>query len=304
MPEARGTLPRILWPGLKKIWGQDYKKHPEEWKMIFDEDDSDKNHEEDLEIGGVQLAQVKTEGQSSPYDNMRQGPQTNYIHLTYSQGYIVTEEEFDDNQYEKVGSARTGSLAFAFRTTREVVGAQIFNRSSTSGYNGGDGVTLLSTAHPTLDGSTQANRTTAFADLSEAALEDMLKLISAAKNTLGFPIQLRPKRLITSTDGQFDAIRIVKSVLQSGTANNDTNAINTMNLFMEDPMIYHYLTDSDSWYVTTDVPGATGLKSYTRKPRILRRESDFDTDNLKVKGIERYSFGWSDFRSVYGSAGA
>lgn len=302
MTETRGTLPKALWPGVKAWWGQDYTKHPEECGMVFTKDSSEKAWEEDVELSGLGLASTKTEGGSSAYDNMRQGPVTRYTHLTYSLGYIVTEEEFDDGQYEKVAKARTQSLSFSFRTTKEVVAANVLNRAATSGYTGGDGVVLLSTAHPTMDGGTQANRLSAFADLSEAALEDMLKIVMKAENSVGHPIALRAKRLIVAPDGAFDAERIVKSVLQSGTGNNDVNAMKSMGVFQEDPMVYHYLTDPDSWFITTDAPD--GLKCYQRKNRVIRRDSDFDTDNLKVKGIERYSFGWTDWRGVYGSMGA
>lgn len=302
MTEAIGTLARALYPGIKRWWGQDYDKHPEESKMIFELDTSERAWEEDVELAGGGLATVKDSGSASTYDNLRQGPTTRYTHLTYSRGYIVTEEEFDDNQFEKVAKARTQELAFAFRTTSEVVGAQILNRAATSGYNGGDGVVLLSTAHPTMDGSTQANRTSAFADISEAAVEDMIKLVMTAKNSIGHPIALMPKQLIVHPNGAFDAERIVKSVLQSGTANNDTNAMKSMGVFKQDPMVYHYLTDTDSWFITTSAPN--GLIKYQRKNRVIRRESEFDTDNLKVKGIERYSYGWTDWRGVYGSMGA
>lgn len=302
MTEVRGTLPKALWPGVKAWWGQEYTKHPEEHKMVFELDTSEKNHEEEVELAGMGLASVKSEGASSIYDNLRQGPVTYYTHLNYSLGFIVTEEEFDDLQYEKVAKARTQALAFSFRTTKEVVAANILNRAGTAGYTGGDGKTLLATDHPRMDGGTYANRTTAYADLSEAAVEDMLKLIMKAENSVGFPIALMPKRLIVHPDLAFDATRIVKSTLQSGTANNDVNAMKEMQIFSEDPMVYHYLTDADSWFITTNAPN--GLKLYQRKNRVIRRESEFDTDNLKVKGIERFSVGWTDPRGMYGSMGA
>lgn len=302
MVETRGTLPKALWPGVKRWWGQDYEKHPEECKMVFEMDTSEKAFEEDVELSGLGLASVKSEGGSSVYDNMRQGPTTRYTHLTYSLGYVVTEEEFDDGQYEKVAKSRTKSLGFSFRTTKEVVAANVLNRHSTSGYNGGDGVTLLSTAHPTMDGGTQANRLTVAADLSEAALEDLLVLMMKAENSVGHPIPIRAKRLIVPPDLAFEATRIVKSVLQSGTGNNDVNAMKAMSIFQQDPMIYHYLTDTDAFFITTTAP--SGLIGYQRKNRVIRRESDFDTDNLKVKGIERYAFGWTDWRGLYGSPGA
>lgn len=302
MTEARGTLPKALWPGVRAWWGQDYDKHPELWSKIFMDDTSDKNHEEDVELAGMGLATVKSEGGSSSYDNMRQGPTTNYVHLTYSLGFIVTEEEFDDNQYEKVAKARTQALSFSFRNTKEVVAHNVLNRAATSGYNGGDGVTLFSTAHPRMDGGVYANRMTAFADFNEAALEDVLKLMMNAEDSMGHPIVIRAKRLVVPPDLAFEATRIVKSTLQSGTGNNDVNAMKEMGIFQEDPLVDPFLTDSDSWFVPTDVPN--GMKLYSRKKRVIRRESDFDTDNLKVKGIERFSVGWSDPRGCYGSMGA
>lgn len=301
MPETIGTLPKALWPGVRKWWG-DYDKHPEFWSKIFAKDSSDKNHEEDVELAGMGLAMVKDVGSSSSYDNLRQGPVSNYVHLTYSLGYIVTEEEFDDNQYEKVAKARTQRLAFSFRSTKEVVAHNILNRAGTSGYNGGDGVTLLSTAHPMMTGGTWANRMAANADLSEAAIEDMAKLVMKAEDTMGLPIALQCRRLIVTPDNVFEATRIVRSTLQSGTGNNDINAMREMSLFTEDPISTPFVTDTDAWYILTNAP--EGLKMYQRKERAIRRDGDFDTDNLKVKGVERYSFGWSDARSVFGSMGA
>jgi hypothetical protein len=269
--------------------------------MVFDTLTSEKAFEEDVELTGMGLAAIKSEGASSAYDNIGQGPTTRFTNVTYSLGYIVTEEEFDDNQYEKVAKGRTTSLAFSFRTTKEVVGANIFNRAFTSGYVGGDGVVMISTAHPTKSG-TQANRPTVATDLSELAVEDMLKIIMRAENSVGHPIALKAQQLIVPPELAFDAERIVKSTLQSGTGNNDTNAMRSMGIFEKDPMVYHYLTDEDAWFIKTNVP--EGLKMYQRKNRVIRRENEFDTDNLKVKGVERYTFGWSDWRSVYGSPGA
>lgn len=301
MVETRGTLPKALWPGVRAWWGMEYAKHPEECKMVFDMMTSEKAFEEDVELTGMGLAAIKSEGASSAYDNIGQGPTTRFTNVTYSLGFIVTEEEFDDNQYEKVARGRTTSLAFSFRTTKEVVGANVFNRAFNTSYLGGDGVTMINTAHPTKSG-TQANRPTVATDLSELAVEDMLKIIMRAENSVGHPIALKASQLIVPPELAFDAERIVKSTLQSGTANNDTNAMRSMGVFEKDPMVWHYLTDEDAWFIKTNAP--EGLKLYQRKNRVIRRENEFDTDNLKVKGVERYTFGWSDWRSVYGSPGA
>lgn len=302
MPETRGTLPKALWPGVKAWWGQDYKKHPEECMQAFENETSDMAFEEDVELTGMGLAQIKDEGAASTYDNMRQGPTTRYTHATLSLGFIVTEEEFDDNKYAKVAKARTQSLAFSFRTTKEIIGANVYNRAFNSAYVGGDGVSMINTAHPTADGGTQSNELPIAADISEAAVEDMLVIISQAENSVGHPIAIQPKRLIVPPTLMFDATRIVRSTLQSGTENNDINALREMGMFSQDPMVYHYLTDPDAWFISTNVPN--GLKMYQRKKRVIRRENEFDTDNLKVKGVERYSFGHTDWRGIYGTAGA
>jgi len=302
MVETRGTLPKALWPGVKSWWGQDYKKHPEECAMVFDVETSEKAFEEDVELTGMGLATVKDEGAASAYDSMGQGPTTRYTHLTYSLGFAVTEEEFDDGQYEKVAKARTKALSFSFRTTKEVVGANTLNRGFNSSYTGGDGVSMMNASHPVVGGGVQSNVLATAADLSEASLEDVLVLIAKAKNAVGHPIALQPGRLVVPPALMFDATRIVRSTLRSGTDQNDVNALRTMGMFQNDPMTYHYLTDEDAWFVTTNAPD--GLKMYQRKKRVIRRENEFDTDNLKVKGVERYSFGWTDWRGIFGSEGA
>lgn len=299
--ENRGVIMKALWPGVKGWFGVANSLHKEEHKMIFMEDKSDQAFEEDVELYAMGLASIKSEGASTAYDGLQQGFTQRYTHLTYSLGYIVTEEAFDDNKYKKVAKARTRALATSFHTTKEVVAANTLNRATNGSYLGGDGVPLLSTAHPTKAG-TFANRMTTAADLSEAALEDVLKLIMKAEDNAGNPIALKAKRLIVGPDLSFDATRITQSTLQSGTANNDVNAMRSMGLFEEDPMVYHYLTDTDAWFVTTDAQD--GLKMYQRKPRVIRRDNEFDTDNMKVKAVERYSFGWTDPRGIYGSPGA
>mgnify|MGYP005990596105 CR=1 FL=1 len=302
MVETRGTLPKALWPGVKQWWGQDYAKHPEECAMVFEQDTSDKAFEEDVELTGMGLATVKDEGAASAYDSMGQGTTTRYTHVTYSLGFAVTEEEFDDGQYAKVAKARTKALSFSFRTTKEVVGANVLNRGFNASYAGADGVAMLSDSHPVKGGGVQSNILSTPADLSEASLEDLLVIIAKAKNAVGHPIAIQPKQLIVPPALMFDATRIVRSTLQSGTDKNDINALRAMGMFQKDPMIYHYLTDEDAWFVSTNAPD--GLKQYQRKKRVIRRENEFDTDNLKVKGIERYSFGHTDFRGIFGSEGA
>ena len=302
MPENRGNMPKALWPGVKAWWGADYKKHPEECKMVFETQSSEQAFEEDVELTGLGLVPEKSEGGSTVYGAIGQGPTPRYTHATMSLGFIVTEEEFDDNLYEKVASSRTKALAFSFRTTKEIIGANVLNRAFNSSYAGGDGKELCATDHPVADGSTQSNELGTPADISEAAVEDLLVQIANAKNTVGHQIALRPKRLIVPPALKFEATRSTRSVLRSGTDIHDIHAMREMGFFQEDPMVNHNLTDEDGWFITTDAPD--GLKMYQRKTRVIRRENEFDTDNLKVKGVERYSFGHTDWRGVFGTPGA
>lgn len=301
MAETRGTLPKALWPGVKAWWGASYKLYPEVCKQVFDVQKSTMAFEEDVQITSMTNAAVKSEGGSTQYDNIGQGYTTRYTHVAYSNGYIVTREEFADNQYPKVARARTYALNKSFWATKETVAANIFNRATNSSYVGGDGVTLLNTAHPEKVG-TFSNRPTVAADLSESSLEDLVIQTMTATDSVGDPIMINPKKLLIPPQLAFDATRIIKSQLQSGTANNDTNAMKQMGILQSDPIVWNFLTDTDAFYILTDAQ--EGLKMYQREAREVNREGDFDTDNLKVKGYERYSFGWTDPRAVYGSPGA
>ncbi len=300
MPEVRGNLPRALWPGVKTWFGSSYKDQPRFAEKMFDMRSSDMAFEDDIELVGMAMAQVKSEGGSTAYDSIKQGYTARYTHTSYSLGYIVTREEFDDNQYAKVAEARSKFLAKSFRTARETVAASILNNATTaSGL--ADGVALLSTAHPTASGN-QANRAAADADFSEAAVEDMVKIMARAKDSIGNPIVVTGRRLVGGPDYMFDFERLLNTVQRIGTADNDINAIRSMGLFPEAPIVNPYLTDTDAWFILTNVEN--GLVGYNRTPMEIRRDNDFDTLNMKVAGFERYSFGYSDWRGVYGSPGA
>lgn len=302
MAENRGTLPKSLWPGVKAWWGADYAMHPEICQKIFSVQTSSMAFEEDVQITSMSAAPVKTEGGSRTYNNIGQGYTTRYTHIAYANGYQITREQFADNQYAKVARARTKALSKSHRVTKETVAANILNRAGNGSYLGADGVTLLSTAHPEKVG-TFANRSTVSADLSESSLEDLVILIMTATDSVGDPIMIKPKRLIIPPQLAFVATRITKSMQQSGTANNDTNAMREMGLFQEDPVIWNYLTDPDAFFIQTDVD--EGLKLYQREAReITKGQTDDDTDNLKVKSYERFSVGYTDPRCIYGSLGA
>lgn len=298
---STGNIAKLLWPGLNARWGANYTEFPKEYTDLVDVFTSDMTYEEDQELTGFGLAPIKPQGQPTVYDTMSQGVTTRYTHIAYSLGFIITREAIDDNQYEKVGMQRTGSLAFSMRQTKENVVANLYNRAFSTSYPIGDAAAMISTAHPTLAGN-QANKMTTDADLSEAALEDLVILIGQAQNSRGLRISLQAKSLIIPVQLQFEAARILKSVQQSGTANNDINALRSMGAFTDGVKVNHYLTDSDAFFIRTNAP--EGLKMFQRVAPEFKQDGDFDTDNLKYKGYERYSVGCSDWRSIFGSQGA
>jgi len=298
---STGNHPKALWPGIHAWWGLEYNKHPLEWSMIFDVMTSDKSYEEEVEATGFGLAPVKSEGAAISYDSHTQGATTRYTNVVYGLGFIVTEEEEDDNQYERLARGRTTSLAFSMRTTKEIVHANVLNRGFTAAYAGGDGKELFATDHPTVNG-TQSNELTTAADFSEAALEDLLIQIGNATNTRGHQIALVGQKLIIPVSLQFEATRVLKSTLRSDSADNDINAVRSMGLLPGGVVVNHYLTDADAWFVTTNAP--RGLQHFKRKALAFAQDSDFDTANKKHKATERYAVGWTDWRGAYGSPGA
>lgn len=298
--ETRGSLPRALWPGIDAWFGTEYRDYPKLAEQMFEMSTSDMAFEDDVEIIGMGMAHVKTEGNGTDYDSITQGYTSRYTHVSYGLGFIVTREEFDDNQYAKVGRARARALARAFRQARETVGANIFNNAFAGGPVGGDGVVLFSASHPTRSGL-QSNLLATPADFSEAGLEDAYKLMAAMKDSSGMPIMPKARALIYSTDNMFEVERIYASTLRVGTADNDVNALKAMSILPDKRVMNPYLTDADAWFLATDVPD--GLKGFDRTAMEIRRDSDFDTLNLKAAGFERYVFGWSDWRGAVGTPG-
>jgi len=296
-----GSHPKALWPGVHAFVMGEYDNHPEEYSRIFDMENSKMAYEEDVEITGFGLAQVKSEGASTAYEGQTQGFTKRYTHVAYSKGYIVTREEMDDNLYKTRSFKRGRQLAFSFRTTKEIVAANILNRGFSNSYTGGDGVELFSTAHPTNAGN-QSNELATPADLSEAALESMMIQIMETKNSKGLQIALRSLCLIVPPALSFTAERIAKSTLQNDSSDNAINAIRSMGLLPKGVEVNHYLTDSDAWFVKTSAKD--GLRGFQRQAFEFKQDNDFDTDNAKAKGYERYSFGWTDWRGCFGSEGA
>lgn len=293
--------PKALWPGVKAWWGQVYSEHVEEYSDLFDKDTSSQNYEEDVQLTGFGLAPRKSEGSAVSYDSEIQGFVTRYTHIAYALGYIVTKEELDDNLYEKVSKRRAASLAMGFRQTKENVAANVYNRAFNGTYLGGDGVSLCSVAHPNTSGGLWANKPVVDVDLSEAALEDAVVAIMGLQNDRGLLINIMPTSLHIARQEHFNAHRILKSVYQSGNANNDVNVLLATNAFPGGIKLNHYFTSPHAWFIRTNAQ--EGMKYYDRVSISFDQDNDFDTMNVKAKGYERYSFGWTDPRAIYGVNG-
>lgn len=301
MPITTGSHPKALWPGVKKFFGKTYAEKPMVCDMVFDEYSSNKAYEEYVEETGFGLAPKKAEGSSVSYDTDGQGVVSRITNVTYGLGAKVTQEAIEDNQYESVARKKSAKLARSMRQTKENVFANILNRAFDSGYTGGDGKELLATDHPTLDG-TQSNELAVAADLSEASLEDMLTLIRQMKDSRGLRIQLKGQKLIVPPELEFEATRIVSSANQSGTANNDINAMKELGMLPGGIVVWDYLADPDAFFVKTDAP--EGLIRQQRRALAFTQDNDFDTENACMKATERYAGGWADWRGIVGSPGA
>ena len=298
---STGNHPKALWPGIHEFWGRAYTKHPEEYSKLFEMQTSEKQYEEDVEVTGFGLAPKKEEGMSVIYDSEVQGFITRYIHVAYALGYIVTHEELEDNLYEVVSKRRAEALAFSMKQTKEIVAANVYNRAFDTNYPIGDAAALLSLAHPTTSGS-QANMLSVSADISEAALEDMTVLIMQMTNDKGLRIAGTPDSVIVPPTLFYEANRILKSDQQYDTANNAVNVLKANKVFPGGVVLNHFLTASSAWFIRTNVPH--GMTGFQRAALKFEMDNDFDTMNAKAKAYERYSFGCTDWRGLFGSAGA
>lgn len=296
-----GNHPKLLWPGINAVWGDNYKEHEMEYRDLFDMSKSNMHREEDVETTGFGLAAIKNQGAPTTYDTHSQQTISVYRHIAYSLGFIITREERDDNLYMKKATQRAQMLAMSFRQTKENVAANVYNRAFNPAFTFGDGKSLIATDHPTLVGS-QSNKLAIGADLSEAALEDLTIQIMNAQNSRGLKISLMPESLHTSTSDYYEAMRILKSTLQNDTANNAINAMRAAGVFPKGVKVNHYFTDQNAFFIRTSA--VNGMRGFDRVPTEFAPDMDFDTDNMKYKGYARYSFGSSDFRGIYGSAGA
>jgi hypothetical protein len=295
-----GAHPKALWPGIHAWWGRQYAEHREQFPDLFAIQASDKAYEEDVEITGFGLAPVKSEGSAIIYDSEAQGTVSRYTHVAYALGYIVTYEELRDDLYEAVSKRRAQALAFSMRQTKENVAANVYNRAFSSSYTFGDGVSVINTAHPTLSGN-QSNQLTTAADLSEAAIEDLVIQIRNTTNARGLRISVLPESLIVPTSYEFEANRILKSVLQNDTANNAINVIRAMGTFPKGIKVNNYFTSTTAWFIRTNVPN--GMVLFNREVVSFDQDNDFDTKNAKAACYERYAVGVSDWRGLFATAG-
>ena len=295
-----GSHPKLLWPGVRAIWGQVYAGHAAEYPELYDWDTSTRAYEENAQILGFGLATVKPEGNSGTFDSETQGIITRFQHIAYSLGYMVTYEEREDNQYAQVSARRATANAFSMNQTVETVAAFLYNNAFSSTYfTTGDGVALCSASHVRATGGTFSNALTPAADLSEAALEDLCIQIMNVQNDRGLQVSIMPQSLHVSTAEWFNANRIMKSVLQSDTANNNINVLKATNAFPGGIKMNHYFTQPSTWFVRTNCP--EGMTAFWRQKPDLQQDNDFDTRNSKALAYMRLSVGCTDPRGIFGS---
>jgi hypothetical protein len=302
MAISRAQLLKELLPGLNALFGLEYAKYGEEAAEIFETESSDRSFEEETKLSGFGAAPVKNEGAAIAYDNAQEAWTARYNHETVSMGFSITEEAIEDNLYDSLSARYTKALARAMAYTKQVKGAAILNNAFAAATTYGDGQTLCSTAHPLVSGGTNSNRPTTGADLNETSLEAAVIQIAGWTDERGLLIAAKPRKLILPADLQFVATRLLDTDLRPGTADNDINALRTNGSVPEGYSVNHYLTDTNAWFLLTDVPN--GLKHFVRTPMQTSMDADFDTGNSRYKARERYSFGVSDPLGVFGSPGA
>lgn len=296
-----GSFAKALWPGVNRWYGKAYNDYPTEYDKIFENRSSSKAFEEDVMIASFGLALQKPEGAPISYDTERQGFITRYQHTVFALGFIITREMMEDDQYDIVGQRKAQGLARSIRQTKEINGANIYNRAFNASFVGGDGVSMINAAHPNITGGTWSNQIATAADLSEAALEQAHIDIAAFTDDRGLLIAAKPKTLVIPRQLIFEAKRILSSNGRVGSDVNDLNALKDMGV-VQNTVVNHYFTDPDAWFLLTDVPN--GPAYFERRADEFGMDNDFDTENAKYKATSRYSFGWTDPRGVYGSPGA
>lgn len=298
----RAQLVKELVPGLHALFGLEYERYAAEYEEIFDTESSERAFEEEVMLTGFGEAPVKSEGAGVSYDTAQESFTARYTHETIALAFSLTEEAIEDNLYDTLSSRYTRALARSMMQTKNIKGANILNRAFNSSYVGGDGVELCSALHPTVSNQTQRNELSTAADLNETSLEQSLIDIAAFEDERGLKINAQARKLIIPSALQFVADRLLQSPGRVGTADNDINAIRNMGMIPEGYVVNHFLTDTDAFFLKTDVPN--GLKHFVRTPVSTNMEGDFETGNVRYKARERYSFGFSDWRGIFGSPGA
>jgi hypothetical protein len=302
MAISRSQLAKELEPGLNALFGLEYDRYDQEHAEIFEEESSDRAFEEDVMLSGFATAPVKSEGGSVNFDDAQETYTARYTHETIALAFSITEEAVEDNLYDRLASRYTRALARSMSQTKQIKAASILNNAFTAGASAiGDGVALCSSSHPTLNG-TQSNILATAADLNETSLEQLLINVAGAADERGLKVAIRGTKLIIPKELQFVAERLLNSNLRPGTADNDINATKSMGMLPEGAVVNHFLTDTDAFFIKTDCPN--GFKLFQRTPLRTAMEGDFDTGNMRYKARERYSFGVSDWRCVFGTPGA
>jgi hypothetical protein len=302
MAISRSQLLKELLPGLNALFGLEYQKYGEEHKEIYESETSERSFEEETKLSGFGAAPVKAEGSAIAYDNAQEAWTTRYNHETIAMGFSITEEAVEDNLYDSLSARYTKALARAMAYTKQVKAAAVLNNGFSASYKGGDNVALFSTSHPLVGGGVNANTPAAQVDLNETSLEAAIIQIAAWTDERGLLIAAKPRKLIVPPALMFVAKRILDTDLRVATADNDLNAIKSMGAIPEGYTVNHFLTDSNAWFIKTDVPN--GMKHFTRSPMSTGMDGDFDTGNVRYKARERYSFGWSDPLGMWGTSGS
>ena len=305
MAISRAQLAKELEPGLNSLFGLSYDEYDREYEDIFSIEDSNRAFEEEVLITGFGSAPTKSEGQGVSFDNASESYSARYTHDTVALAFALTEEAIEDNLYDSLGKRYTKALAMSMANTKEVKGADVLNNAFSSSFTGGDGKSLIATDHPLSGGGSAANRATSMADLNETSLEDALIDISGFTDDRGLTISVQASKMIVPSELVFVAERILNSNLRTGTSDNDLNAVKSTGVLPGGYSVNHYLTDPDAFFILTSVTDqGDGLKMFQRSGMETSMEPDFATGNIRYKARERYSFGFSDWRGVYGSQGA
>ena len=302
MAISRAQLLKELLPGLNALFGLEYARYGEEHKEIFDTETSERSFEEETKLSGFSAAPVKNEGSAIAYDNGQEVFTARYTHETIALGFSLTEEAIEDNLYDSLSARYTKALARAMSYTKQTKAAAVLNNGFNASYSGGDGVALFSTSHPIVSGGVNSNTPATQTDLNETSLEAAVIQIAAWTDERGLLIAAKPRKLIVPPNLMFVATRLLETELRVGTADNDINALKNNGSIPEGYTVNHFLTDTNGWFLTTDVPN--GLKHFVRTPMSTGMDGDFDTGNVRYKARERYSFGWSDPLGMFGSSGS